>query len=66
MIEFKKTKAAILEELNKPLAIREIDLPKKLYRGQVLVKMNILVFVVHKLEKFKALKAKTTLPHLLA
>ena len=44
MIELKKTKAAILEELNKPLAIREIDLPKKLYRGQVLVKMKYLWF----------------------
>ena len=38
-MEIEKTKAAILVEQRKPLAIAEIELPKKLSFGQVLVKV---------------------------
>ena len=66
MIEFKKTKAAILEELNKPLAIREIDLPKKLYRGQVLVKMKYSGICGSQIGEIQGIKGKDKfLPHLL-
>lgn len=39
-MDVKKTKAAILVELNKPLVVAEIKLPEKLFCGQVLVKVH--------------------------
>lgn len=60
-----KTKAAILVELNKPLVIDEIEIPK-LKRGQVLVKILASGICRTQLNEIKGYRGKDNfLPHLL-
>lgn len=66
MNKYKTTKAAILEKLNNPLVIKNIELPKKLYRGQVLVKMKYTGICGSQIGEISGIKGPDKyLPHLL-
>lgn len=65
-MQIKKTKAAILTELNKPLVIDEVELPDKLACGQVLVKVNYSGICGSQLGEIAGVKGEDKyLPHLL-
>ncbi len=62
----KHTKAAILTKLNKPLIIDKVELPDKLLRGQILVKMKYSGICGSQLGEIDGVKGKDNyLPHLL-
>jgi len=62
----KKMKAAILTELNKPLVIAEVELPKELAVGQVLVKIHFSGICGSQLGEIDGAKGEDKyLPHLL-
>ncbi len=62
----RKTKAAILVELNQPLVITEIDLPAKLAVGQVLVQVHYSGICGSQLGEINGVKGDDPyLPHLL-
>ena len=62
----KKTKAAILVRQNSPLVIDEVLMPKKLFKGQVLVKIFYSGICGSQLGEITGIKGKDkNLPHLL-
>ena len=62
----RKTKAAILVELNKPLVVDEISLPESLDVGQVLVKVHCSGICGSQLGEIGGVKGTDKfLPHLL-
>jgi Zn-dependent alcohol dehydrogenase len=65
-LKIKKTKAAILYRLNKPLILDKISMPNYLYRGQVLVKMIYSGVCGSQLGEIQGIKGPDKfLPHLL-
>jgi S-(hydroxymethyl)glutathione dehydrogenase/alcohol dehydrogenase len=66
-MQFPKTmRAAILDQLNQPLIIDEVELPKELYWGQVLVKVFYTSICGSQLGEIDGVKGKDPyLPHLL-
>jgi S-(hydroxymethyl)glutathione dehydrogenase/alcohol dehydrogenase len=65
-IPIKKTKAAILNQLNKDLIIDDIDLPERLFKGQILVKLIYSGVCGSQLGEITGIKGPDNyLPHLL-
>ncbi len=65
-MEIKKTKAAILVESHRPLAIEEVTLPDELLYGQVLVKVHYSGICGSQIGEIEAVKGPDKfLPHLL-
>lgn len=65
-MKINKTKAAILTELNKPLIVDRISLPKNLFFGQVLVKIHYTTICGAQLNEIDGAKGPDKfLPHLL-
>ena len=63
-MQIKRMKAAILVENNKPLVVGDIELPKELSCGQVLVKVHYSGICGAQINEIKAAK-RSGLPHLL-
>ena len=49
----KEVRAALSRAKNKTLIVENIQLPEKLYFGQVLVEIEVVEFAVHKSGKFQ-------------
>ena len=65
-IPIKKTKAAILNQLNRELIIDDIDLPERLFKGQVFVKLIYSGVCGSQLGEISGVKGPDNyLPHLL-
>ena len=66
MLTIKSTQAAILVESSKPLTVEEIQLPKELFAGQVLVEVMTSGLCGAQINEIEAVKGPDKfLPHLL-